>query len=246
MRAGLAALTDLLLPASCAGCGADRIPLSRGVCAGCVALIAQLRPRESRPTPAPPGLPPCASLGDYADPLRSLVLAYKDRGRHRLAEPLGALLAAVVAEVAGGHPVLLVPVPDTARAARARHGDHMARLARSAARRLVRDGVDVRCAYPLKALDRCDSAHLTAAQRAHQAVEAFVVRPAKQARTRMLASGRAVIIVDDVLTTGSTLAAVSRRLGEAGVQVAAGVTLAATVLRLADPAGRVATTAGQR
>ncbi|NUT38170.1 MAG: ComF family protein [Hamadaea sp.] len=242
---GVAALADLLLPTSCAGCGAERVPLRRGVCADCVAVIALLRPRETRPTPAPPGLPPCACLGDYADPLRSLVLAYKDRGRHRLAEPLGALLSVVVAEVAGGHPVLLVPVPDTARAARARHGDHMARLVRSTARRLVRDGVDARCAYPLKALDRRDSAHLSAAERADQAVNAFVVRASRFARVRSLARGRVVIAVDDVVTTGSTLAAVSHRLSEAGVQVAAGVTLAATILRLADTAGGVAVSAGR-
>ena len=60
-----------------------------------------------------------------------------EHGRHRLAGPLGALLAVAVARAApAGAPVRLLPVPSTASAARERHGDHMARLATHAVRRL--------------------------------------------------------------------------------------------------------------
>jgi len=100
----LGTLADLLLPTACAGCDATSVPLSSGVCPKCVEVMVNLVPHVTRPTPAPAGLPPCHALGAYADPLRSLVLAYKDRGRHGLARPLGNLLAAVVAsaiEVSG-------------------------------------------------------------------------------------------------------------------------------------------------
>jgi predicted amidophosphoribosyltransferase len=199
-----------------------------------VAAVSALTPRETRPSPAPAGLPRCVALGEYADPLRSLILNYKDRGLHRLAEPLGALLAAVIADVAGTQPVLLVPVPDTAKAARQRHGDHMARLARAAARRMRAAGLAARLAYPLKALPRADSAELTAVERAEAAVSAFRLRQRRVVALRRAAKGRSVIVLDDVITTGATLSAVSTRLAAAGVAVAACAALAATARRHPD------------
>lgn len=126
----LAGLADLVLPGGCAGCGgAAGQPLRYRVCPACVAALATLQPHPTRPDPAPDGLPPCAALGDYHGVLRELVLGYKDRGAHRLARPLGRLLAEAVASLVTG-PVVLVPVPDTPAAVRARHGDHLRRLAR--------------------------------------------------------------------------------------------------------------------
>jgi predicted amidophosphoribosyltransferase len=225
------ALADLILPASCAGCAATGVSLRSGVCAECVATVAAMRPHETRPTPAPDGLPLCVSLGAYADPLRSMILNYKDRGRHRLAKPLGALLGAVVAEVAAGRPVLLIPVPDTPGAARERHGDHMARLTRTAARNLRAAGTAALVAYPLMAMPRADSAHLSAADRALTAQGAFAVRQGRMNGLRAASRGRLIFVLDDVITTGSTLAVVSERLAEADVEVAAVVTLAATARR---------------
>ncbi|MBM0278320.1 ComF family protein, partial [Micromonospora sp. STR1s_6] len=94
-------LADLVLPATCAGCQERRPGLRHGVCPRCIAALGALRPRAVRPTPVPPGLPPCVALGAYADPLRAALLAYKEQGRHGLARPLGALLAEVVAAAVG-------------------------------------------------------------------------------------------------------------------------------------------------
>lgn len=234
---GWAALVDLVLPAGCAGCRASRTPLRRGVCADCAAVVAGLVPHPARPVPAPPGLPPCAALGGYQGVLRELLLAYKERGRHGLAGPLGALLAEVVAGF-GAQPVLLVPVPDTARAARRRHGDHVARLARHAAARLRRAGRPAAVGYPLRALPRADSAGLDSAGRAEAAEGAFRVRAGRAARLReaIRSAGAQVIVVDDIVTTGVTAAAVSARLAEAGVAVRGVAVLAATIRRL--PAAR--------
>lgn len=230
-RLGLAGLwadlTDLVLPAACAGCGARSAALRQGFCPSCAGELAALRPAPTRPDPCPPGLPPCVALGPYAGPLREGLLAYKERGRHGLARPLGALLAEVVATAVGPElPVTLVPVPDTARAARARYGDHLGRLTRHAAARLRAAGWPVRVLRPVRALPRPDSVVLDSAGRAAAADAAFRLR--RPGRTPLAGP---VVLLDDIVTTGATLAAVCRVLHGAGMTPKAAAVLAATQKR---------------
>ncbi|RIV34605.1 ComF family protein [Micromonospora radicis] len=221
-------LTDLVLPAECAGCRRQRSGLRHGVCPECVAVLGALRPRPVRPTPAPPGLPPCHALGWYAGPLRETLLAYKDHGRHGLARPLGALLAEVVAAAIGPpRPVVLVPVPDTAAAARARYGDHLGRLTRHCAHRLRAAGWPVRVRRPVRAAPRPDSVTLDSAGRAAAASAAFRIRSG----TGPVPSGTAVVLLDDIVTTGATLAAISRTLNVNGLSPSVAAVLAATEKR---------------
>src|SRR5207237_9625190 len=119
----------------------------------------------------------CGARGRYAGPLREALLGYKERGRHGLARPLGGALAEVVAVTVGQRrPVALVPVPDTAPAARARYGDHLDRLAGHAADRLRAAGWPVRVLRTVKALPRPDSVALDSAARAAAAEAAFRLR----------------------------------------------------------------------
>lgn len=236
-------LTDLVLPAECAGCRVGRTPLRQGVCAACAREVESLAPRPVRPTPAPEGLPPCHALGPYAGPLRELLLAYKERGRYGLARPLGALLAEVVASAVGTpQPLLLVPVPDTAAAARARYGDHLRRLAVHASARLVRAGWPTVVAHPVRAASRTDSTALDSVGRARAAAATFRLRSGWSAGgpgAAREAGGRVVILLDDIVTTGATLAAVAGLLAGAGFPVRAAAVLAATQRRVApDPRGR--------
>jgi predicted amidophosphoribosyltransferase len=232
----VATLIDLVLPGGCAGCGQVGGGL---VCPRCVDEVAAA-PQARHPRNAPAGLPACVAGGDYEGSLRELILTYKERGRRGLAAPLGDRLAQVVRAgwPATGPlpgPLALVPVPGTAAAIRARHGDHMLRLARRAARSLCAAGQPAAVASPLRALPKRDSAHLDREQRAAAATDAFAIRRrwragARPAALRSVADAGAVVLVDDILTTGATLAASARLLLELGVPVAFAATLAATRL----------------
>ncbi|XVU26524.1 ComF family protein [Actinoplanes sp. CA-054009] len=232
-------LADLVLPSPCAGCDAERVPLRQGACAGCVARLEALRPFRTAPTPPPPGMPPCVAVGAYEGPLRGALLAYKERGRHRLARPLGALLATAVAGLAPGRvPVVLIPVPSTAAARRERYGDHMTRLAAHAVRRLRAAGWEADVSHPLEALPRPDSTSLSVSGRRAAAESSLRIRRARIGFPRRATPRKGtLVVVDDIVTTGSTLAVVTSRLEEAEMQVTGAAVLAATQLRRSSPGG---------
>jgi predicted amidophosphoribosyltransferase len=162
-----------------------------------------------------------------------VVLAYKERGRTRLAEPLARLLAAAAATAwtAGAGlegPITLVGVPSSRSARRARGHDHVDTLATAAASALRRAGVPAQVLRAARRRPtRRDSTELDALARAQHAKGAFVVR--RRARSRL--GGRTVVVVDDVVTTGSTAAALVAVLEAAGARVPAVATIAATQRR---------------
>ncbi|MEV8511336.1 phosphoribosyltransferase family protein [Dactylosporangium sp. NPDC051484] len=198
-----------------------------------------------------PGLGPMA--GPNAGPARGPMLGRTARTAHGpvVSPARGWTVGPDVRPVAGPvvdlavRPVVLVPVPATAAAARRRHGDHMLRLAKAAVRSLP--GASI--ARPLRALPKAeDSAELSAAQRALAARRAFAIRRAHAAdlRTRLARTGATVVLVDDIVTTGVTLAAAAGRLAEAGIRVDRTAVLAATQRRDVSTSPRRPGTAPQR
>ncbi|AUG77533.1 phosphoribosyltransferase [Kitasatospora sp. MMS16-BH015] len=220
-QAALLALLDLVLPAPCAGCRAGRSPL----CPGCAEALTALRPGPAGPIPRPAGLPELHAAAAYADPVRRLLIAHKERGALRLAHPLGLALAGAVHSALHARgwdgPVLLVPMPSTRPAVRARGQDATLRLARRAARELRRRGRPAEVAPVLRhARAVADQAGLSAAQRRRNLHGALTVRHASL-------PPHPLVLVDDLVTTGASLAEAARALRAHGHPPHAAATVAA-------------------
>ncbi|GAA0404383.1 amidophosphoribosyltransferase [Microbispora corallina] len=146
-------------------------------------------------------------------------------------------------------PVVLVPVPSARAATRRRGHDPVRALATVAARELSGRGVPA-VAVPLLRQARrvADQAGLSAAQRAANLSGAFQAAPGvaalhapPHARAEAAVGGRGgepvVVLVDDVVTTGTTLAEAARAITAAGVPVPLAITVAATPRRAATRRG---------
>jgi predicted amidophosphoribosyltransferase len=226
------AALDLLLGSGCAACGRP----GRALCPECRTAL----PRGGRPAwpaPTPRGLVLPMAAGEYAGPLRALVLAHKERRRLALAGPLGDLLAGVVSDLPTRPPYRLVPVPSTRSVVRTRGHDPLLRVARRAAAALRAEGRSATVERLLVLVRRpADQAGLDRAGRAANLAGALrCVRAGTDVRT---AAG-SLVVVDDVVTTGATLREAQRALEQAGHAVAGAALLAATIRRsppsLPDP-----------
>ncbi|MFJ2102374.1 ComF family protein [Streptomyces anulatus] len=224
-------LTGLLLPVACAGCGRPRTEL----CTACGAALHGAPARPVRPSPRPPGLPAVYAAAPYENAVRAVLLAHKERGALGLAGALGRALAGCVRAGAGrpgyAGPLLLVPVPSARSSTAARGHDPVRRIAAAAARDLRRAGLPAQV-LPLlrqrKHLGRqarvlrqrravADQSGLGARQRRANLAGALELTAGggRLLRHGLLRLG-GVVLVDDLLTTGSTLAEAARAVGEAG------------------------------
>ncbi|MCG5218452.1 phosphoribosyltransferase family protein [Streptosporangium soli] len=221
-------LLDLVLPQRCGGCDAPGAVL----CAGCTAELCW-EPRARMPSPSPPGLPECWSAAVYEGAVRRAIIAYKERGRTALARPLARAVAATIAAAAPEGPVVVVPVPSARSARRSRGHDPVGRLAALAVRELAGAGRSVALAAVVGQRRRvADQAGLSHAERAVNQSAAYRVggRHAREAAA-LWARSWPVVLVDDIVTSGATLAESAAALRGAGAEVRHAVTLAATPRR---------------
>jgi ComF family protein len=224
LRGAIEATIRLLLEPECVVCAArlDR-PLAGPVCSSCWSQVSRLTPpwcavcgdavpidepeaccsrcREARPV-----FDVARSAGLYERAFREIVHAFKYRGCRVLAEPLGRLMRESGADLLeGADAVVPVPLHPWRQLARGfNQADDLARQLRLPVWRLLRRR---RYGPP--------QAALTAVSRRRNAAGSYEMGwLAPRSRVR----GCVLVLVDDVMTTGSTLDACSRALLDAGAR----------------------------
>ncbi|QGG95793.1 ComF family protein [Actinomarinicola tropica] len=175
-------------------------------CPECVELL-----EPSPPVPCPDGLVAVHAALRYEGAARLLVAGVKYRDARAA---VGWLADAMVAALPADGDIEVVTWAPTTRGRRRRRGfDHSELLARAVARRIRRPSMLL-----LRRRDGPAQTGRAAAER-QQGVEFCGDRRA---------AGRAVLLVDDVVTTGATLGAAGRALGEAGARQVTGLVAGAT------------------
>lgn len=226
VRHAVADAIAVLLPVTCAGCESR----DRSICAACRTRFTAQPHRVERS-----GLVVWAGL-TYEGPVAQAVRACKDSGRTDAAPALACALhraiTAALTEVARldaapgaprtneAAPLEICTVPSTVDARRARGYAPVELLLAECGMRSAGVLVLTR--------ERNDQAGLDRASRRANAEGGLVGR-------RNL-TGRRFVLVDDVLTTGSTLAEAARAVRAAGGSVAASAVLAETPLRYSHTA----------
>ncbi|CRK59706.1 Competence protein F homolog, phosphoribosyltransferase domain; protein YhgH required for utilization of DNA as sole source of carbon and energy [Alloactinosynnema sp. L-07] len=210
----LNALLDLLLPRFCAGCRTQGTRWCTPCTDATDGLFTVRRAAlEKRP--------PAHALAPYNGPARRFVIAYKD-GRRELAPIMGAHFAKALLRLET-RDVTMVPAPSRWSAARKRGGNHIARAAEHTAKALTNHQITAQVVPALKMAWRTrDSAGLNPIQRAANLHGALTV-------VRKPPPGTPVVLLDDVITTGATMAACIDALAAAGIPVAAAVSFTATI-----------------
>jgi len=225
---------QLFLPAICLLCQ-QRLPDDHPADRFCPACL------DALPKPAPARCPCCAvthrtpvpslhhceaclrepppfsrvhAIGPYQGNLRDAVHRFKFREGLILERPLGGLLADTVLQAGsnGNRPDLLVPVP--------LHPDRLRRRGYNQALQLARQ-VASQCALPLAPAGLRRLRETTPQQGLDARFRRTNLRGAFSAAVDV--SGRHVLLIDDVMTTGATArecAGVLRRAGAATVEVA--------------------------
>lgn len=224
-------VVDLVTGAACAGCARP----GRLLCLSCRSGLLG-HAALAWPTPTPPGLAPPWAAGEYAGLVRDLVLGHKERGQVGLARPLGLLLADAVARAAGPaeHPVVLVPVPSRRATVRGRGHDATYRMTRSAAAVLRTRGYAATAAPLLVVGPVLDQSGLDARARSANLAGSMRCPSTRLARLARRVDRAAVVVCDDVLTTGATAREAQRALTASGVVVAGVAVVAATRRRVAQ------------
>ena len=196
-------LGGLVLPPRCVLCGSRGQPPCTDLCHPCERSLPSAQPVIVH-GPAP--LRQSVAPFEYDYPLDHLVHALKYRGQLAVARVLGGMLGQrLEASGLGGGIDVVIPVPLHASRHAERGFNQSAEIARWVARRLRRP---VAPALAVRCRDTPPQVGLRGDERRANLAGAFAAAPGVR--------GLRVAVVDDVLTTGTTLRELSRALRDAG------------------------------
>jgi ComF family protein len=206
---------DLVWPRRCEVCGQPVDRESRYVCADCLNRVPFVRPEDGVYE-----IKDAASAVRFECETRQMVLDYKFNRHLWLRDDFADWIeAAALARFDVAAVDLVVPMPTTVRHRLDRGYNPCDLLARELARRIRRA-----CLRVLARKGKFQrQGSLTEEERIENVKGTFAVRRPELVR------GRTVLVVDDIMTTGATLAECAKTLREAGASRVWSVTLARSV-----------------
>lgn len=215
-------LGDLAWPTSCAGCGR----WDATVCRDC---LLTLEPQRVIAQPVWWRGPPVHSALLFDGPARSVITAFKDEGRTDLRDLLVTRLRAAVAQALGATPVAVerwcvVAAPSSPRSCRRRGRFPLGELSEQLIQPGLTAGPRLIVHKPVR-----DQAGLDRQARRENVCDAY-----RLAAPTVLPAGTGVVLVDDVATTGATLAAAASALAASAPRHIVAATIVATGGRIVD------------
>jgi ComF family protein len=232
LKTFLQSIFSVLFPSDCRICRTPLTNISRvPVCGDCLAEIsptrapqcilcgdrlasAQLLMGDGRCVHChdnAPAFDRAVSYSEYKGTLRGLIHLLKYEGVRPAAVPLGEMLADTIAELHPDARAILIPVP-LHQGRRRDRGFNQAELIARAASKYFEQKLAIAPDTLVRHRETVSQVGLSREERIENMRDAFRVADPRAVQ------GRSVIVVDDVMTTGTTLSECARVLKEAGAE----------------------------
>lgn len=234
-RICLAPLTNIACLPVCEPCLARMVPLEGPLCQICGEKLFHPN-AETEDTPMCPicrrvgaHFRRAAAYGAYEGALRDLIHLFKYNGVSPAGKVLGGLLSQTVATMALPDSVIVVPVPLWSGKRNARGFNQAETIARAFISFQSSSSIQLDTSILVRTRETASQTGLTRHQRRANVRGAFAVVKAEKVK------GRSILVVDDVMTTGTTAGECARVLRRAGAKEV----FVATVARATKEAGSV-------
>lgn len=203
MNAALRWLLDLLYPPKCMLCGRLLESAVQPLCGRCGEDLPEYEGAARRV----PYFERCAAPFFYEPPIREAILRFKFRGMESYADQFAQWMAVSVRDKLEGTYDLISWVPCSRRRRRKRGFDQAELLAKALAKEL---NVEAACTLKKIRNNQAQSRTVGAAQRRANVMGVY------RACAPECIAGRRILLVDDIITTGSTLSECGKTLRLAG------------------------------